>query len=64
MFIQAPSSCRAFQHLEERGFLDEICSHYNYLRRYFPALFELPFEAELGSRSLLEALAITAMSGR
>ena len=51
-------SCRAFQHLEERGFLDEICSHYSYLRRYFPALFELPFEAEPGSRSLLEALAI------
>jgi thymidylate synthase len=22
-------SCRAFQHLEERGFLDEICSHYS-----------------------------------
>ncbi len=54
----ALASCRAFQHLEERGFLDEISSYYSYLRRYFPTLFELPFEAEPGSRSLLEALAI------
>jgi hypothetical protein len=44
--------------LEERGFVDEISSYYSYLRRYFPTLFELPFEAEPGSRSLLEALAI------
>ena len=29
-----------------------------YLRRYFPTLFELPFQAEQGSRSLLEALTI------
>jgi hypothetical protein len=54
----ALASCRAFQHLEERGFVDEISSYYSYLRRYFPSLFELPFEAEPGSRSLLEALAI------
>jgi TnpA family transposase len=54
----ALASCRAFQHLEERGFVDEISSYYSYLRRYFPTLFELPFEAEPGSRSLLEALAI------
>jgi Domain of unknown function (DUF4158) len=54
----ALASCRAFQHLEERGFLDEICSYYSYLRRYLPTLFELPFQAEPGSRSLLEALTI------
>src|SRR5262249_7733697 len=42
----ALASFRAFQHLEERGFVDEISS---YLRRYFPTLFELPFEAEPGS---------------
>ena len=42
----------------QRGVLDEICSHYSYLRRYFPTLFELPFQAEPGSRSLLEALTI------
>jgi hypothetical protein len=40
----ALASCRAFQHLEERGFVDEISSYYSYLRRYFPTLFELVFE--------------------
>ena len=33
------------------GFVDEISSYYSYLRRYFPTLFELPFEAEPGSCS-------------
>jgi TnpA family transposase len=51
-------SCREFQRLQERGFLDEICSYYSYLRRYLPTFFELPFQAEPGSRPLLEALTI------
>ena len=54
----ALASCREFQHLEERGFVDEIGSHYSYLRRYLPTFFELPFQAEPGSRPLLEALTI------
>ena len=54
----ALASCRAFQHLEERGFLDEICSYHSYLRRYLPTFFELPFQAEPGSHNLLEALTI------
>ena len=51
-------SCREFQRLEERGFIDEMCSYYGYLRRYLPTFFELPFQAEPGSRPLLEAVTI------
>jgi hypothetical protein len=54
----ALSSCREFQRLEERGFIDELGSYYGYLRRYLPTFFKLPFEAEPGSRPLLEAMAI------
>lgn len=42
--------------MEERGYVDELCGRYAYLRRYLPAFIELPFEAEPGGEELLEGL--------
>ena len=51
--------CREFQRLEERGYIDELCARYAYLRRYLPAFFELPFQGEPGTGPLQEGLALT-----
>ncbi len=52
----AVASCRQFKRLEERGYLDELCARYSPLRRYLPAFFGLPFQAETGSKPLLAAV--------
>jgi hypothetical protein len=52
-------SCRYFKHLEERGYLDELCelcARYAPLRRYLPTFFGVPFQAEIGSEPLLAAI--------
>jgi hypothetical protein len=55
---EACNSCRAFQHLEEHGYLDVLCDHYPHLRRYLPAFFELPFRGEPGAEALLKGLSL------
>jgi hypothetical protein len=55
---EARNSCRAFQHLEEHGYVDALCAHYSHLRRYLPAFFGLPFQGEPGAEALLKGLAL------
>lgn len=55
---EAVDSCREFQRLEDRGYLDELCARYTHLRRYLPAFLSLPFAAEPGSERLLAALSL------
>jgi hypothetical protein len=45
----ARADCRAFQRIEERGYLDELCARHAYLRRYFPSFFDLSFPGETGA---------------
>jgi TnpA family transposase len=52
----AVSACREFQRLEERGYLDELCARYPFLRRYLPTFLTLPFAAAPGSEALLTAI--------
>ncbi len=52
----ASADCRAFMQLEERGFVDELAARYGDLRKYWPALLRLPFEAATGSEALLAAV--------
>src|SRR5262249_61193157 len=54
----ARDDCRAFQRLEERGYVDELCARHAYLRRYLPSFFDLPFEGEAGAGPLLEGLSL------
>jgi hypothetical protein len=54
----ATTSCRAFARLEERGHTDELAARYGDLRKYFPALLTLPFEAAQGSEFLLAAIEV------
>ncbi len=49
-------SCRVFQRLEERGFVDELLARHHLLMRYFYDFLDLAFEAEPGSESLLAAV--------
>jgi hypothetical protein len=53
---EAAMSCRYFKRPEERGYLDELCARYAPLRRYLPTFFGLPFQAEIGSESLVAAI--------
>lgn len=55
---EAVDSCREFQRLEDRGSLDELCARSTNLRRYLPAVLSLPFAAETGSESLLDAISL------
>ena len=45
-----------FCRLDDRGYVDALVSRYSHLRRYFPAFLSVPFEAEPGSNTLLEAI--------
>jgi len=61
---EAMTSCRAFARLEEHGHTDELAARYGDLRKYFPALLQLPFEAARGSEFLLTAIeAVRAIDG-
>jgi TnpA family transposase len=49
---------RAFQHLEERGYGDLLLARYPSLRKYFAEFIKLPFAAEHGSESLMQAIVL------
>ena len=53
---EARDSCREFQRLEERGYVDELCARYPHLRRYLPAFFDLPWQGGPGAGPLLAGL--------
>lgn len=55
---QALNDCRAFQRLEDRGLIDELCTRHSQLKRYLPTFLELPFQAETGSQPLLTAIVL------
>jgi hypothetical protein len=54
--VAAAAACRAFNRLEERGHLDAMLARYGTLRQYLPAFMALPFQAAVGSESLLAAI--------
>ena len=56
--VAAAAACRAFNRLEERGHLDAMLARYGTLRQYLPAFMALPFQAAVGSESLLAAIGI------
>jgi TnpA family transposase len=47
---------RTFKRLEERGYGDVLLARYPSLRKYFAAFLHLPFAAEQGNDSLLQAI--------
>lgn len=61
---QALDHCRAFQRLEERGAVDELCARHSHLKRYLPTFLELPFQAEPGMQPLLAAVVLACRLGR
>jgi hypothetical protein len=52
----AIQSCRTWQRLEDRGFVDELRARYPHLKRYLPTFLTLPFAATPGMQPLLTAL--------
>ena len=56
--LQAVSDCRALRQVELFGYAEALESRLSHLNRYQPQFFELPFEAQRGSDSLLSALNI------
>ncbi len=60
---QALESCRTFQRLEERGYLDELRARHAYLKRYLPAFLTLPFQGEPGQERLLAAIDLARRLG-
>jgi TnpA family transposase len=55
------SSCETidrYQRLEERGYADILCYRYPSLRKYFADFIKLPFQAEQGSKQLMDAIGI------
>lgn len=55
---EALRDCRAFQRLEDRGLVDDLCARHTHLKRYLPSFLELPFQAEPGTQPLLDAIAL------
>jgi hypothetical protein len=49
-------SCRTWQRLEDRGFIDELRGRYPHLKRYLPTFLTLPFAATPGMQPLRTAL--------
>jgi hypothetical protein len=49
---------RTFKRLEERGYGDLLLARYPSLRKYFAGFIHLPFAAEQGNNSLLDAIDI------
>jgi hypothetical protein len=56
--VEAATACRAYARLEERGHLDAMLARYNNPRQYLPAFVALPFQAAVGSESLMAAISI------
>ncbi len=52
----AMADCRESDRLEVHGYVDELNARVSHLKRYQPRFFELPFEAQPGSESMLTAL--------
>jgi TnpA family transposase len=48
--------CRDLLHLEERGFVDQLCNHYNPFQRYFSRFLSLNLESSAGSEKLMEQI--------
>ena len=57
-FRGALSNLRTFQRLEERGYGDLLLARYPSLSKYFAEFLHLPFAAEQGNASLLDAIAM------
>ena len=49
-------SCRTWQRLEDRGFIDELRGRYPHLKRYLSTFLTLPFAATPGMQPLRTAL--------
>ena len=56
--VEASTSYRAKERLEQRGHLDAMLARYANLRQYLPAFLALPFQAAPGSEPLLKAIEI------
>ena len=54
----AMADCRESDRLEVHGYADELNARISHLKRYQPRFFELPFEAQPGSESMLTALGV------
>ena len=54
----AKDSCNKHQSFLEHGLLDRLYSRFNYMKRYLPKFFELPFQAEKGAENLLKCIEI------
>lgn len=52
------ADCRESDRLEVHGYADELNARISHLKRYQPRFFELPFEAQPGSESMLTALGV------
>jgi TnpA family transposase len=57
-FRSSLEDLRTFKRLEETGYADLLLARYPSLRKYFADFIHLPFAAEHGSDSLLQAIAI------
>ena len=56
--LEALRDCRAYQRLEDRGLVDDLCARHTHLKRYLPSFLELPFQAAPGTQPLLDAIAL------
>jgi TnpA family transposase len=54
----AMADCRESDRLEVHGYADELNARISHLKRYQPRFFDLPFEAQPGSESMLTALGV------
>ncbi len=55
-FRNSLEDLQAFKHLEERGYGDLLLARYPSLRKYFAEFIKLPFAAEHGNDSLIQAI--------
>jgi TnpA family transposase len=55
---EAIEDLRSIKTLEERGYYDKLKSRYPQLRRYFSRFCNLPFQAEVGGKVMLEGIKI------
>jgi TnpA family transposase len=53
---EALETCRHFREVERAGLMEKIKNYYPSIRQYLPILLQLPFEAELGSETILAAI--------
>lgn len=60
---QSIETMRLFKRLEERGYTDALLARYPSLRKYFSAFIQLPFQAEEGSQSIIDAIHIIRKLG-